>query len=189
MFFNFIVVVFIVVFFIANISIIDHHLSCYSMFILSLKLTIQKKLYDLFFVYLINHDINDFFQWYIFYRTIVEQRYMISRFFVFKSNMKSNIFFIFVEDRFRIFARMIKFNFRHIINLIKNDNVFQNQIYISQIIVETQLLFALYKLRHFDNVNAFRHVSMLWNVFENHVFNCTKKIIKTLYKLRNEYVC
>ena len=115
--------------------------------------------------------------------------YMISRSFNLKSNMKSNILFIFVEDRFRIFARMIKFSFRHIVNLIKNDEVFHNQFYISQTTIKTQLLFALYKLRHFDNANAFRHVSMLWNVFENHVLDCTKKVIKTLYKLKNDYVC
>lgn len=149
----------------------------------------QKELYDLFLAYLFGCDLLDVMQWYFFYRVIADHRYMSSRSFIAKSNMRIDILSIFVDDRFRLFARMTRFSFRKIVNLIKDDEIFQNKSYISQTTVEAQLLFALYKLRHSRNANAFRHVFVLWGVFEGHVLDCTRRVVKALYKLRNEYVC
>ena len=93
---------------------------------LSVKQIRQINFYDLFLTYLFGYDLHDVLQWYFFYRAIAKHRYMISRSFLSKSNMRVDILSSFVNDRFRLFARMTRFNFRNIVNLIKNDEVFQN---------------------------------------------------------------
>ena len=140
----------------------------------------QKKLYDLFLAYLSECDLLDAMQWYFFYRAIANHRYMSSRSFIPKSNMRMDILPNFVDDRFRLFAKMTRFSFRKVVNLIKDDEMFQNKSNVSQTTVEAQLLFALYKLRHSRNVNAFRHVFVFWGVSEGHVFDCTKRVVKAL---------
>jgi hypothetical protein len=91
----------------------------------------------------------------------MQQRYVVSRSFVFKSNMRENILFTFMNERFRTFVRMIRFSFRHIVNLIENDEMFQNNSTVVQSIVSAQLMFDFYKLEHSENANAFHHATVL----------------------------
>jgi hypothetical protein len=128
---------------------------------ISLKRVIQSDLYDLFIAHLVDDDLNEAIQWYILHQALKQQRYAVSRFIVFKSNMRENILLIFMTERFRAFVRMNKSSFRHIINLIADDEIFQNNSTVVQSIVSAQLMFALYKLRHSENASTFRHATVL----------------------------
>ncbi len=155
---------------------------------LSLKKITQRDLYDLFVAHLADDDLDDVIQWYILHQAVKQQRYVVFRSFVFKSNMREKILLIFMNDRFRTFARMNRSSFRYIIKLIKDDEMFQNKSSFVQTAVSAQLMFALYRLKHSENFSAFRHAIVLWEVSEDHVFDYTRRVMKALYRLRDQYI-
>ena len=155
----------------------------------SLKQVTQRELFDLFLVYLSDYDFNEAIQWYILHEALLQQRYITSRFLIRKSNMRVEILSTLLNNRFWLFARMSRFSFRQIVDLIKDNEVFQNRSHNSHSTIETQLLFVLYKLDHVGNASAFREAAVLWSVSEDHIHLCTRQIIIALYRLRDQYIC
>ncbi len=104
----------------------------------------------------------------ILWKELEKQRYLYSRVFVSKSNWASSVLSQLFIDRFREYVRMNRESLNHIVKLIRHDSVFQNEFTNLQTLVENQILFALYRLEHDDNVNEFLTFAIMWEMFEEY---------------------
>jgi predicted DNA-binding protein YlxM (UPF0122 family) len=83
---------------------------------------------------------------------------------------------------------MNRFSFDHVADLIVQDSVFISNFNVSQISMKIQLRYAFYKMRHDDIVSEYISIADFWNVFEEHLFDCIKRVMKTLFRLKNAFV-
>ena len=78
------------------------------------------------------------------------------------------------------------------LRILEHDFIFfvENDIFNrnDQTSVAHQLLITLYKLSHSDIEADVKNNAIMWKIFENHIHNCTKKIVMTLCKKRDQYV-
>ena len=119
---------------------------------------------------------------------IQEQRYLTPRLFVPKSNWASAVLPNLSDDRFRSLLRMNRFSFDHVLGLIRNDPVFFNKSRVPQASVEHQLKYALFRMGHDGSASGFLPTATMWGISEGHVFNCTKRAIEALCRLKNDFV-
>ncbi len=49
-------------------------------------------------------------------------------------------------------------------------------------------LFALYRLEHDDNASEFLTFAIMWKIFEEHLFDCIKRVVEVLCRLKNKFV-
>jgi hypothetical protein len=50
------------------------------------------------------------------------------------------------------------------------------------------LKYALYRLDHNNNESEFLSIVIIWDVFERHVFDCIKRVIEALCRLKKRFV-
>ena len=159
---------------------------------ISSKIKLQRELHNLFLVKFATATSSNQFDEAIDYLILTEdlkkQRYLASRLFVFKFNWSSSILSTLSKNRFRSFVRVHRFSLNQIADLIRDDFVFINNVKIAQTLVENQLKYTLYRLEHDDNVSGFLFTSILWRVSEKHVFDCIKRVIEALCRLKNRFV-
>jgi predicted DNA-binding protein YlxM (UPF0122 family) len=122
------------------------------------------------------------------FEKLKQQRYLSSRVSVLKSNWASSILFKLSETRFRDYVRMSRHSLNSVVYLIKNDAVFQNQFTILQTSVINQLKYVLYRLDHDDSVSESLVTAIFWDVSKEHVFDCIKRVIEILCRLKNKFV-
>jgi hypothetical protein len=152
------------------------------------KVKTQRKLYLLFFLHSKLNETNKTFHCLILSKELEKQRYLYSRVFVLKSNWASFVLFQLFIDRFREYMQRNKESLSHIVKLIRHDSVLQNKFTNLQIFVENQILFALYRLEHDDNINEFLTFAIMWKIFEEHLFDCIKRVVEALCRLKNKFV-
>jgi hypothetical protein len=161
----------------------------------SSKLRLQKDLRLLFFITIIEledvieSDDDDETLIYLFLsEELKQQRYLSSRVSVLKFNWASSILSNLFETRFRDYVRMSRHFLDLVVDLIKDDVVFHNQFTIIQTLVINQLKYLLYRLDHDDNVSEFLITAIFWDVSKEHIFDCIKRVIETLCRLKNRFV-
>jgi predicted DNA-binding protein YlxM (UPF0122 family) len=156
---------------------------------ISIKVQTQRDLNRLFFIQNCTATTQNESDEILNYLTLIEnlqqQRYLSLRLSVLKSNWASIVLFYLSKNRFRSFVRMNHFFFDHVVDLIDQDLVLINNSNVSQTFVKNQLKYALYRLRHDDTVNDFLSIADFWEVSKDHVFDCTKRVIKTLCRLKS----
>ena len=122
------------------------------------------------------------------YEGIQEQRYQIPRSLVPKSNWITAILPQYNDDRWRSFTRMDPQSFIHVLRLIQNSPIFQNNSNRPQASISSQLKIALYKLAQNGSGSGFRPSSTQWGVSEGHIYNSTRRVVYALFQLRNRYI-
>ena len=128
-------------------------------------------------------------RWLILCENLKKQRYLTFRIDVIsKSNWNINILFDYNDIRFRKYVRMNRKSFVRLMNIVKNDFIFYSNSNRSQILVSQQLFVVFHKFNHDDIECDFKSSADLWDIFENHVFNCIKKVIIAFYRRRDEYI-
>lgn len=93
-----------------------------------------------------------------------EQRYLLSRNAIPKSNWATNVLPFLSDIRFRVAVWMDGQSLQHISRLIENDPVFLNQSNCKQAPVDQQLQCTLYKLGHDSNASSFIQSASYWAV-------------------------
>lgn len=102
-----------------------------------------------------DEDDNETMQWFVMHEAVKEQRYLYPRDPVPKSNVLVLLLNRFKDEKFRSFARMNRSSFRAVYRLLCDDPIFTNNSNNPQAPVESQLLYALYKLGHEGNASGF----------------------------------
>ena len=74
------------------------------------------------------------------------------------------------------------------LEIIGQNLVFYNDSNVNQSLVNRQLTVALHKLDHDEANENYISSANLWNVSENHVYDCTRRVIFALCRRRDEYV-
>jgi hypothetical protein len=152
------------------------------------KVKTQRKLYLLFLLHSRLNETSETFHYLILSKELEKQRYLYSRVFVFKSNWASSVLSQLFIDRFREYVRMNRESLSHIVKLIRHYSVFQNKFTNLQTFVENQILFAFYCLEHDDNASEFLTFAIMWKIFEEHLFDCIKRVVEALCRLKNKFV-
>jgi hypothetical protein len=152
------------------------------------KVKTQRELYLLFLHYSRLNETSETFHYLILSKGLEKQRYLNPRVFVFKFNWASSVLSQLFIDRFREYVRMNRESLSHIVKLIRRDSVFHNKSSNLQTFVENQVLFALYRLEHDDNVSEFLIFAIMWRIFERHLFDCIKRVVEALCRLKNKFV-
>jgi hypothetical protein len=159
---------------------------------ISRKVQLQRDLHCFFLIQdvtaSLQNESNEALNYLILIEELKEQRYFSSRLFVLKFNWASIVLLVLSENWFRDLVRMNHFFFSHVVDLIQKDVIFFNKSHTFHTFVKNQLKYALYRMRHDDNESDFLLTVILWEVFEEHVFDCTKRVIKTLCRLKNVFV-
>ncbi len=127
-------------------------------------------------------------RWFRIHKGFSQQRYMISRISVPKSNWASEILPKYSEPRWRVMTRMDPQSFKAILHLIQDNPIFQNRSSSPQAPVEIQLKVALFKLGHDGSASGFVPGSNQLGVSEGHISNCMHRVIHALFQLRNKYL-
>lgn len=105
-----------------------------------------------------------------------------------KSNWSSYILPQYADFRWRSFSRMNPASFQQILLLVEGDPTFSNISTSAQAPVDAQLKLALWKLSHNGSASGFRASSAQWGVSEGHIFDCTKRVVAALFRLREQYI-
>jgi predicted DNA-binding protein YlxM (UPF0122 family) len=121
-------------------------------------------------------------------KELKQQRYFYSRVSVLKSNWVSSMLSNLSNTRFREYVRMNRESLNHILRLICENQVFRNKFTCLQISIENQLKYVFYRMRHDDSASDFLSIAIMWDVSEEHIFDCIKRVIETLCRLRDQFV-
>jgi predicted DNA-binding protein YlxM (UPF0122 family) len=57
-----------------------------------------------------------------------------------------------------------------------------------QTFVESQIKYALYRLDHDESVSGFLLIAIMWGVSEEHIFDCIKRVVEALCRLRERFI-
>ena len=156
------------------------------------KLLLQRDLYHLFLasstLATSSNEADDALEYLILSEGLKDQRYLFSRSSILKSNWAVRVLPTLSDDRYRGYLRMSRISVQRIVDLIRSDSVFQNNSNIQQAPVESQLQCALYKLGHDGSGSGFLSTATFWGVSEGHVFDCTKRVVEALCRLRNSFI-
>jgi predicted DNA-binding protein YlxM (UPF0122 family) len=156
---------------------------------ISHKAQTQKNLLLLFFFHFESEQMNDdVLQYLIYFEKLKKQRYLYSRLFVFKFNWVSSVLSKLFNTRFREYVRMNSDSMKHVVRLISKNSIFQNKFSCMQIFVESQIKYALYRLDHDESVNEFLFIAIMWKVSKEHIFDCIKRVVETLCRLRERFI-
>ena len=155
----------------------------------------MKRFYDFQFLIIVaqkNIINSQILKWLIMSENFKKNRYLIFRANVFKFNWALNIFSFYSEKRFRKFVRMNRQIFQSMFRIFEHDFIFfvENDIFNKndQTFVAHQFFITLYKLNHNDIETNVKNSTIMWEIFENHIHNCTRKIVMILCKKRDQYV-
>ncbi len=113
---------------------------------------------------------------------------MYSRLFVLKSNWASFVLSKLSDTRFRKYVRMNRDSVKHVVQLISKNSMFQNKFICMQTSVENQIKYALYRLDHDENVSEFLLIAIMWEVLEEHIFDCIKRVVQAFSRLRERFI-
>ena len=156
---------------------------------LSEKKRLERDLWDLFVFSAFDQGLNDESEnWLILHEAVRESRYLSSRKHVARSNPRDVVLPSLDDDEFRSFARMDRPSFKHLAGLIRDDPIFQNNSNSMQAPVEAQLLYALYRFGHEGDANSYTKASKLCGVSEGHIYDCTKRVVTALCRIRDRFV-
>ena len=155
----------------------------------------MKRFYDLqFLITVAQKDIinSQALKWLIMSESLKKSRYLISRADVFKFNWALDILSSYSEKRFRKFVRMNRQIFQSMFRIIEHDFIFfvENNTFNrnDQTPVAHQLFITLYRLSHSGIGADVKGSATMWKIFEGHIHNCTRKVVMTLCKKRDQYV-
>ena len=154
----------------------------------SQKERLRRELWDLWIYHLAEEEEEDaetlaFLHW-----GLKEQRYLNPRISVPKSSWMVGILPHYSSQRFRSITRMSKSSFCLLASILERDPVFTNHSTSQQAPVQIQLLLALYKLGQDGSASGYRPSSAFWGVSEGHIFDCTRRVIKAIVKLKDTYI-
>ena len=128
-------------------------------------------------------------RWLALYYDIRKQRYLTFRTItISKSNWITKVFSKLSNTRFRKFLRMNRKFFNDVLAIIEQNLIFYSDYNVVQMFVNRQLAVALHKLNHDETDENYMSNANLWKIFENHVYNCTRRVILALCRRRDEYV-
>lgn len=133
-------------------------------------------------------DEEEVMNWILLLEGVKDQRYLTAREGIPKSTWATTILPDLSDTRFRKFIRMDRASFRHVVALIRNDPIFQNNSSYAQAPVEAQLQYALWKLGQNGTASGNVPSATFWGVSEGHVVDCTKRVILALRHLRETFV-
>ena len=117
-----------------------------------------------------------------------EQRYLLPRNAIPKSNWATNVLPFLSDIRFRVAVRMDRQSLQHISRLIQNDPVFLNRSNCEQAPIDQQLQCALYKLGHDGNASSFIQSASYWGVSEGHMHKTTSRVVEALCNLKDKVI-
>lgn len=128
-------------------------------------------------------------RWLTLYYDIRKQRYLTSRMItISKFNWITEIFSKLSDTRFRKFLRMNRKFFDQMLEIIKQNVVFYNDNNVNQSLVSRQLIVVLHKFDHDEANEDYINNASLWDVFEDYVYDCTRRVIIAFCQRRDEYV-
>lgn len=101
----------------------------------------RQDLYDLFIRSVVSSGriTNEALNWFYMNQGLKEQRYLLPRNAILKSNWATNVLPFLSDTRFQIALRMDRHNFQYIFRLIQNDPIFINQSNCDQAPIEQEL--------------------------------------------------
>ncbi len=152
------------------------------------KTQTQRNLLLLFLFHSESDEMNDVLQYLIYLKRLKQQRYLYSRLFVFKFNWISFVLSKLFDTRLRQYVQMNKDSVKHVVRLINKNSMFQNKFICIQTSVESQIKYAFYRLDHDENVSKFLLIATMWEVSKEHIFDCIKRIVQALFRLRKRFI-
>ena len=105
---------------------------------------IQRDLYNAYLAKLVNDGelSKDVLDWFCMHEGLKEQRYLHPRKSIPKSNWATSVLPNLSDSRFRTSVRMDRHSFHHVLQMIEDDPVFQNNFHNSQDLIASQLHYA-----------------------------------------------
>jgi predicted DNA-binding protein YlxM (UPF0122 family) len=108
--------------------------------------------------------------------------------FILKSNWALFVLSNLSNTGFREYVCMNRYFLHHIVQLIQNDLVFFNRSHVLQTSMKDQLKYALFRMRHDDSESEFLTFITFWEVSKEHIFNCIKRVVEILCRLKYQFV-
>jgi hypothetical protein len=159
---------------------------------LSKKTRLQRDLHLLFSIFTVTAtseiESDETLDYLILLKELKEQRYLLSRSFIFKFNWALFVLSNLSNTRFREYVRMNKYFLHHIVQLIQNNLAFFNRSHVSQTSMKDQLKYVLFRIRHDDSESEFLTFVTFWEVSKEHIFNCIRCVVEILYRLKDQFV-
>jgi predicted DNA-binding protein YlxM (UPF0122 family) len=155
------------------------------------KMRLQQDLYRFFLMTTStaqsSNECDEVLNYLILHEDIKQQRYL-SRSIIFKSNWATIVFSSLSDTRLRDYIRMNQSFLNYLVDLISHDSIFHNKFSSTQNFIENQLKYALFRLKHDDSASEFLSTAIFWEISKRHVFDCIKRVVETLCRLKNKFV-